>query len=140
MQVGYVRKGIKKESLISDVIYLSGSKNDETAEIALLWSTAYDTKVMSFANTIHTIDGGTPVENVNVETLEIALTKGNHMIEIVSHQQSGDCYMSAPKLVELPPSYTVTYMPGEGTGAWIVDDEAIIHKTLSGEVVSVYNL
>ena len=76
-------------------------------------------------NLDYTIDGGTPVENVNVETLEIALTKGNHMIEIVSHQQSGDCRLSAPKLVELPPSHTVTYMPGDGTGAWVVDDDAI---------------
>ena len=29
------------------------------AEIALLWSTAYDNKILSFANTLHTIDGGT---------------------------------------------------------------------------------
>ena len=57
--VEYLLKGIKKESLIKDVIYLSGSKGDETAEIALLWSTAYDNKVLSFANTLHTIDGGT---------------------------------------------------------------------------------
>ena len=57
--VEYLLKGIKKESLIKDVIYLSGSKGDETAEIALLWSNAYDNKVLSFANTLHTIDGGT---------------------------------------------------------------------------------
>ena len=57
--VEYLLAGIKKESLINDVIYLSGSKNDETAEIALLWSTAYDNKILSFANTLHTIDGGT---------------------------------------------------------------------------------
>ncbi len=57
--VEFLLEGIKKESLNSEVIYLSGSKNEETAEIALLWSTAYDTKVMSFANTLHTIDGGT---------------------------------------------------------------------------------
>ena len=57
--VEYLLSGIKKESLINDVIYLSGSKNDETAEIALLWSTAYDNKILSFANTLHTIDGGT---------------------------------------------------------------------------------
>ncbi len=70
------------------------------------------------------IDGGTPVENVEVETLEIALTKGNHMIEIVSHQSSGDCRLSAPKLVELPPTFTVTYKPNGGSGAEIIDDEA----------------
>ena len=57
--VEYLLAGIKKESLINDVIYLSGSKGDEMAEIALLWSTAYDNKILSFANTLHTIDGGT---------------------------------------------------------------------------------
>ncbi len=57
--VEYLLAGIKKESLIKDVIYLSGSKGDSTAEIALLWSTAYDSKILSFANTLHTIDGGT---------------------------------------------------------------------------------
>ena len=57
--VEYLLAGMKKESLINDVIYLSGSKKEETAEIALLWSTAYDNKVLSFANTLHTIDGGT---------------------------------------------------------------------------------
>ena len=57
--VEYLLAGIKKESLIKDVIYLSGSKDDEVAEIALLWSTAYDNKILSFANTLHTIDGGT---------------------------------------------------------------------------------
>ena len=58
--VEYLLEGMKnKESLIKDVIYLSGSKGDEMAEIALLWSTAYDNKILSFANTLHTIDGGT---------------------------------------------------------------------------------
>ncbi len=57
--VEFLLEGMKKESLNKEVIYLSGTRGDETAEIALLWSTAYDTKVMSFANTLHTIDGGT---------------------------------------------------------------------------------
>ncbi len=57
--VEYLLNGMKKESLNSEVIYLSGSKKEETAEIALLWSTSYDSKIMSFANTLHTIDGGT---------------------------------------------------------------------------------
>lgn len=56
--VEYLRQGIKKDP-ISDIIYLSGTKGDSTAEIALMWSTAYDNKIMSFANTLHTIDGGT---------------------------------------------------------------------------------
>ncbi len=57
--VEYILSGIKKEPLNENVIYLSGSKGDETAEIALIWSTAYDNRIMSFANTLHTIDGGT---------------------------------------------------------------------------------
>ncbi|MEE0808303.1 MAG: DNA topoisomerase (ATP-hydrolyzing) subunit B [Acutalibacteraceae bacterium] len=57
--VEYLLEGTKKESLVSEVIYLSGKKGDDTAEIALLWSTAYDSKILSFANTLHTIDGGT---------------------------------------------------------------------------------
>lgn len=57
--VEYLLEKSKKDRLNTDVIYLSGSQGDSMAEIALLWSTAYDTKVMSFANTIHTIDGGT---------------------------------------------------------------------------------
>ncbi len=57
--VEYLLEKSKKDRLNNDVIYLSGSSGDSVAEIALLWSTAYDTKVMSFANTIHTVDGGT---------------------------------------------------------------------------------
>ncbi len=56
--VDYLRQGIKKDP-ISEIIYLSGTRGDSTAEIALMWSTAYDNKIMSFANTLHTIDGGT---------------------------------------------------------------------------------
>ncbi len=57
--VEFLLEGIKKERLNKDVIYLSTTKGDSTAEIALLWSTSYDSKIMSFANTIHTVDGGT---------------------------------------------------------------------------------
>ncbi len=57
--VEYLLEQGKKDRLNSDVIYLSGSAKDSMAEIALLWSTGYDSKIMSFANTIHTVDGGT---------------------------------------------------------------------------------
>ena len=57
--VEFLLEGMKKESLNNEVIYLSAEKDDQTAEIALIWSTAYDSRVMSFANTLHTIDGGT---------------------------------------------------------------------------------
>ncbi len=57
--VDYLLAQSKKDKLNSDVIYLSGEKNNEAAEIALIWSTGYNTNIMSFANTIHTVDGGT---------------------------------------------------------------------------------
>ena len=57
--VEFLLEGIKKERLNNEVIYLNSSDGDSSAEIALIWSTAYDSKIMSFANTLHTIDGGT---------------------------------------------------------------------------------
>ena len=57
--VEYILEKSKKERLNNEVIYLSGNDKDSTAEIALLWSTGYDSKILSFANTIHTADGGT---------------------------------------------------------------------------------
>ena len=57
--VEFLLEGMKKESLNNEVIYLSTAKEDQTVEIAMLWSTAYDSKIMSFANTLYTVDGGT---------------------------------------------------------------------------------
>ena len=57
--VEYLLEKSRKNPLHDDVIYLSGMSGDSTAEIAILWSTGYDCNIMSFANTIHTIDGGT---------------------------------------------------------------------------------
>ncbi len=57
--VEYILEGSKKDKLNSDVIYLSTTSGDSTADIAFVWSTGYDTKILSFANTIHTVDGGT---------------------------------------------------------------------------------
>ena len=57
--VEYILEKSRKERLNGEVIYISGNDKDSTAEIALLWSTGYDAKILSFANTIHTADGGT---------------------------------------------------------------------------------
>lgn len=56
--VEYLLGEMKKEP-VTDVIYLSAAGEDQSAEIALMWSTSYDTRILSFANTLHTIDGGT---------------------------------------------------------------------------------
>ncbi len=57
--VEFILEGIKKDKLNKDVIYFTETDGDSTAEVALIWSTSYDTRVLSFANTLHTIDGGT---------------------------------------------------------------------------------
>lgn len=49
----------KREKLTPEPIYLSTSKGTSTAEIALLFNDGYDTNIISFANNIHTVDGGT---------------------------------------------------------------------------------
>lgn len=45
--------------LSGDVIYVSGKQGDSFAEIALQYNDTYNETVLSFANNIHTKDGGT---------------------------------------------------------------------------------
>lgn len=46
------------ESLSGDVIYFSGRQGDSFAEIALQYNDSYNEVILSFANNIHTKDGG----------------------------------------------------------------------------------
>ncbi len=57
--VEYLLEKTGKERIIDDVIYLEGKEKDSSAEIALLWTNSYSSNIISFANTIHTVDGGT---------------------------------------------------------------------------------
>jgi len=45
--------------LHSDVIYVSGEKDSSIAEVALQYNDTYSNIILSFANNMHTIDGGT---------------------------------------------------------------------------------
>ena len=47
------------ESLTDEVIYISGTQGDSFAEIALQYNDSYNEVILSFANNIHTVDGGT---------------------------------------------------------------------------------
>ena len=49
----------KRERFFDDVIYISATKGDAQVEIAMLYNTGYDSNIISFANNIHTVDGGT---------------------------------------------------------------------------------
>ena len=47
-----------KTAIHSDVIYMSGAKDDSTAEIAMQYHDGYNETLVSFANDIHTPGGG----------------------------------------------------------------------------------
>lgn len=94
--VEYLLEGMKKDSLNSEVIYLNTEKDDQTAEIALIWSTAYDSKVMSFANTLHTIDGGT-----HEQGFRQALTNTvNKYAFDFKHLKEGNARLKAEDIIE----------------------------------------
>lgn len=57
--VEYIHKRKGLEILHPQVIYLSGSKGTTTAEIAMQYNESYNELVMSFANDINTVEGGT---------------------------------------------------------------------------------
>ncbi len=48
-----------REALFEEVIYLSAVKDESEAEIAFQYTDRYDETILSFANNIHTTEGGT---------------------------------------------------------------------------------
>ena len=62
----------KKERLFPEPMYFSAATEDNAAEVALLFNNGYDTNIISFANNMHTVDGGThetSFKNALVRTL-----------------------------------------------------------------------
>ena len=47
-----------KTPVHDQVIYMSGDRSDSTAEVALQWNDSYNEALVSFANNIHTPEGG----------------------------------------------------------------------------------
>lgn len=47
-----------KDIVNENVIYVSGEKDDSTAEVAIQYNTSYNEIILSFANNIHTPEGG----------------------------------------------------------------------------------
>lgn len=54
--VSYINRN--KTALHNDVIYISGARDDSMAEIALQYNDSYNELILSFANNIHTPEGG----------------------------------------------------------------------------------
>ncbi len=57
--VEYMNKTRGYEVLHSEVIHLSKSGEDSFAEVALQYNDSYNENIISFANNMHTVDGGT---------------------------------------------------------------------------------
>jgi len=57
--VEYLNKKKAAEPLHPDVIYLQGEKNGSIAEVAMQYTTEYSELILSFANNMNTVDGGT---------------------------------------------------------------------------------
>lgn len=57
--VEHIHKTKGLEGLTEEVIYFSGETEHATAEIAMQYNDSYNEVILSFANNIHTIDGGT---------------------------------------------------------------------------------
>ena len=54
--VSYINR--KKSPVHDEVIYMSGIKEDSTAEVALQYTDTYNEIIVSFANNVHTPEGG----------------------------------------------------------------------------------
>jgi DNA gyrase subunit B len=61
---------INKQKLHENPIYMRGTKDDVELEIALQWTNSYSESVLTFANNIHTLEGGT-----HLSGLKSALTR-----------------------------------------------------------------
>lgn len=57
--VEYIHEKRALESLHSDVIYVTGQEGDSIAEVAMQYNDSYNELILSFANNIHTGEGGT---------------------------------------------------------------------------------
>ena len=47
-----------KTPVVEDIIYINGTKNDSVAEIAFQYNDGYSAQIVSFANDVHTPEGG----------------------------------------------------------------------------------
>ena len=56
--VGYLNETNKREAIHDNVIYFESQKNDNYAEVAMQYTSAYSECILSFANNINTTEGG----------------------------------------------------------------------------------
>ena len=57
--VEYLNRKKAAELLHEEIIYVSGSRGTSIAEVAMQYNDTYNETILSFANNMHTVDGGT---------------------------------------------------------------------------------
>ncbi len=57
--VDFMNKTRGYQPLHDSVVHISGAKDDSIAEVAFQYNDSYNENIISFANNIHTVDGGT---------------------------------------------------------------------------------
>ena len=96
-----------KTPLHDEVIYMSGSKDDSMAEIALQYNDSYNEVIVSFANNVHTPEGGMHEEGfkraltnvLNAYGKKINLLKGEDKVSGEDCREGLTCVISV-KLTE----------------------------------------
>ena len=80
-----------KTALHNDVIYMSGTKGDSMAEIAIQYNDGYSENILSFANNIHTPEGGMHEEGFK-RALTAVLNNYGHKVKMLKDDEkvSGD--------------------------------------------------
>ena len=80
-----------KDVLHSDVIYMSGSREDSMAEVAMQYNDGYNETILSFANNIHTPEGGMHEEGFK-KALTRVLNKYGQKMKLLKEDEkvSGD--------------------------------------------------
>ena len=103
--VTYINKN--KTALHEDVIYMSGTKDDSMAEIALQYNDSYNEIIVSFANNVHTPEGGMHEEGfkraltnvLNAYGKKAGLLKGDDKVSGEDCREGLTCVISV-KLTE----------------------------------------
>ena len=57
--ISYLNENRHNELIHPDVIYMKGEKDSSVAEVALQYNDSYNELILSFANNMHTVEGGT---------------------------------------------------------------------------------
>jgi DNA gyrase subunit B len=143
-----------KTTLHDDVVYVTGKHKDVEVDVALQWTSAYTSSLISFVNNINTIDGGTHVSGfkaaltrtINNYLTEKKLAKG---LESLSGDdiREGLCAIVSVRVVE--PQFegqtkgklgnsevkgAVEVIVGEALGAYIAENPQF-SRTVVGKAV-----